>query len=417
MTWNDDLERRHYERMEQEQQKSGAGAQYDPWQMEKVLFNKGETFYMRVLRPVDGAVHRRKYHWPAGGLPIECTEDHPAFFDKGLNKGRCSLCTIFPDKKDRAKQKKEDVLEVIDFRFFHIIPDEKKGGDRETIERCTHDEPDSDIRENRCHLCNSDSERVNTRYFGGHKVLELKGYQYEQVWAAHEKLTHTCISVLGQEADGSPVICGKKNYILAFVCRHCEELVLDEKTAKKMAPLAKAKFKAAKQICKNCNKADYPYPIYSCESGTGRSQTPSEQRDNIAPDEGEHWVVRGSMFDKVLEVTIAGQEKYIKGQKDPIVLKNLNISTGEAWSSITDDLLMFGFTEEQVVKFCEPWDLSHRYRPSFKLKPDDYPDNGAWEEAVLREQAEAVNRPYPFGEGSGDERSFKSSGGRRSFRS
>jgi hypothetical protein len=387
--------------------------------MEKMLFNKGETFYMRVLRPTDGRVHRRKFHWPANGLPIECTEDHPDFFSQDMNKGRCSLCAIFPDKKDRAKQKTVDVLEVIDFRFFHIVPDEKKGGDKETIERCVHDEPDEDIRENRCYLCANDDPRVSTRHFGGHKVFELPSYQYEQLWAAHAKLTETCISVVGQEQDGSPVICGEKNYILTFICRHCEDELLDEKVSRQMAPLAKQKYKAARQRCSNqqCGQTDFPYTIYACNSGKGRSPTPSEIRDGVKPPEGEHWVIRGGMFDKPLEVTIAGQEKTIKGQKDPIVLKNLNISTGSSWSGVVDDLVMFGFDHEQIEKICEPWDLHHRYRPSFKLKPDDYPNKAAWVEAVLREQAEAVNRPYPFQDGSGGAKSFAGSGQRRSFRS
>jgi len=417
MSWNDDLERRHYER--QEEQQSRGGQNFLPWQMDKVTFVKGDTFYIRILRPVDSHVYTRKYHWPKGLPPISCTEDHPAFYDQATNKGQCSLCTIF-DKKDRAKQKKEDVLEVIDFRFFHVVPDESKGGDAQTVERCIHDEPDNDIRNNRCHLCNNNDPEISKRYFGGHKVMELKEYQYNQVWAAHEKLTNTCISVVGEDSDG-PIICGKKNYLLTFLCRHCEEILLDDKEVQRMAPLAQDKYKRAKQTCTHCGKADWPYAIYACESGHGRTPTPMEIEKQVQPAEGEHWVIRGSMFDKVLEVTVACQEKAIKGQREPITLYNLNVSTGEDWSSVYTDLSYFGFDDEQIEKLCEPWDLADRYRPSWKLKPADFSDEQSWVDAVLAEQAETVGRPNPFAGGSGGARSAFSGeqGGapRRSFRS
>ena len=422
--WDDSLERRHYERMDNNAPKASTNRKFDPWQMENMKFEKGENFYMRVMRPVDGSVYRRKHHWvPGAGAPRECTEDHPDFFDPAINKGRCSYCAIFSDKKDRGRQKVVDVLEVIDFRFFHIVPDDVRGGDKETIQRCAHDEPDGDIRENRCHLCHSEDERIRVRHFGGHKVLEMPGYQYEQLWAAHSKLSEECISIVGQDERGDPVVCknkkgrASKNFILTFICRHCEDEIIDESVLQQMAPLAKRKMKSAKQSCKSCGKVDYPYTIYACDSGKGRTPTPSEIAQGTPPAEGEHWVVRGSMFDKPLEVTIAGQDKSVPGQRDPIVLKNLNISTGSSWSSLAADLSMFGFDDAQIEKICEPWDLAHRYRPSYKLKPEDFSSKEEWVEAVLREQAEVANRPYPFQDGSGGARSFKSSGQRRSFRS
>ena len=407
MSWDDELERRHYER---EQEKKEQRGDFLPWDMDRVTFDLKETFYLRILRPPGGRVYSKAFHWPKGMRQIICTRDHPAFQvknDDGTTTGRCVCCHYF-DNKSRGRRKTDDVLEVIDFRYFHL--------DGDDIVRCIHDEPDGEIRNVRCHLCNSPDEKVAKRYFGGHKVMELREYQYNQVWAAHEKLSDYCISVVGEDEDG-PVICGKKNYLLLFLCRNCDEVLMDEQTVKSLAPVAQDKFKRARQTCPNCNAKDFPYPLYACDSDKGRTPTPLEIKDGVEPEPGEHWCIRGSMFDKVLEVSIAGEVKSIKGQGD-ITLKNLNVSTGEAWSPVGLDLSYFGFSDEEIEEMCKPMDLVHRYRPSYKLKPEDFRNEEEWVMAVLDEQAEVIGKANPFRPGGGSSgRSFgPSHGQRRSFR-
>ena len=403
--------------MTRKAERKGGGGKFPPWEMELLVFEENETFFMRFLPPETSASYQRWYHWPAGGFPHTCTLEHPAFGEK------CVFCHITPDDKDeraafRARRTLRTVMDVIDFRYFHIIPHPEKDG-KETLARCKHDDPEP--KKNRCHLCSSDSERVSQRHGPSHKVIELTQDQWDQVWAVHGKLQGTCIHV--DEENGT---CDAKNYAVAYLCEHCEHVMIDEDEINRMPDKQMAMTLGEVQTCPKCSKTDYLYGVYACDNG-GRSMIPSEaaeaaelspeKRALFLPEDAEHWVVRGSMFDKVLEATITGKQKKI-GKKD-VVLKGFLFNDSPAWSTATEDLEQFGCNEEQVEKICTPWDLSERYRPEKGVKTEDYPDEASWVVGVLEAQAEAAGVPLPDGwggTGGGGSPWGKKGGGMRSFR-
>jgi hypothetical protein len=410
MSWNNRAFRKNHVR-KQEKRKSGGGKKFDPFELEKVTFDVGENFFLRILRPPDGRVFTRAFHWPQGGGPHTCTRDWPGFDEK------CVWCHYFPDKNDRAKRKENDVLEAVDFRFFHRVPHPTKD-DKETVALCTHDEPDHILAEkrNRCPHCNSSDERIRERVFGGHKVLELNQDQYGALWTAHDKLSQTCIHV---KEDGS--ICGEKNYPVSYVCSNpeCMHELVAEQDIIDSTPVQLSKYVDHIQECPECGHEDLPFGVFACDGG-GRTPFPSEIEAAEAgekPNDADHWVIQGSMFDQVLEFTIQGEQKKI-GDK-MVTLKKFQISTStkpEAWTSVTYDLEQFGFDEEQIEEICKPWDLWHRYRPEY-LKQDDGESEEDYVARVLDKQAEAVGKPNPFTSAGGGARRFGGRAGARSFRS
>lgn len=402
--WNDSFRRGHLEK--QEERKSNFGdKKFDPFELEKVTFEAGETFYLRVLKPVDGRVFTRPFHWPQGGGPHTCTRDWPGFDEK------CCWCHYHGDKDDRARRREVDVMEAIDFRFFHIVPHPTKDG-KETVAVCSHPEPDGHLpQRNRCPSCNSNDERTKERHFGGHKVLEMNQEQYGALYAAHDKLSKTCIALTGEGK-----ICGKQNYPVSFVCSKCEAELVSEKGIRESSEVELRKFVDHRQECPECGNQDFPFGIYACD-GDGRTPLPSEIEGAMAgepPKDAAHWVIKGSMFDKVLEITIQAEQKKI-GDK-MATLKKFQVSTGEEWSSVSDDLRNFGFNDEEIEELCKPWPLEHRYRPEFINREQGESDED-YVQRVLDKQAEAIGKPNPFSSAGGGSRRFGGRAGARSFRS
>ena len=415
--YNEAFDRSVYDR--DNERASQGGGDFLPWEMEKMNFDVGETFYVRFLAML--GVFGYDHHWPSSGMKDACTAKLPEFGgDPVKGGGKCVYCQHF-GSKEKGKLQYKDVFEVIDFRYFHIVPSPKKSGSF-VVKRCAHDDPVP--KHNRCVLCNNGNAEQATRYFGGHKLWEVNNEQYLQIMSAHGKLQGTCVAALGTETiEGKEVvkICGEKTFLLAFLCPKCEATLLDEDEIRKSADQQIATFRKTKQKCK-CGHEDYPYGIYACE-GDGRTPTPSEIEKGVPPEKGSHWVVRGSLFDKVLECTVAGQTKKIG--KDDVKLKQLSFSTGEDWSRVDDDLKAFGQTDENIVKMCEAWNLDEKYRPGAYVK--DAPKRDAFKDdiegyvaAVLDMQAANCGKPNPYGGSGGGRGSFAGKGeettGRRSFK-
>jgi hypothetical protein len=401
-----------------ERKTGGGGGKFPPWEMETLTFDVGETFYLRFLMPESGAPYKRFYHWPQGGFPHSCTLENPAFSEFEVP---CVLCDTFPNKEDRGRRSMRTVMEVIDFRYFHIVPHPEKEG-KETIVRCEHDDPNP--KRNRCNWCAEDNERIAQRHGPTHKVVELTQDQWDQVWGIHVKLQGKCTQII-EDDSGDQKVCDADNYPVAYLCEHCENVLYDEDDIRKTPKKQMEQTVNAKQSCNNCGAHDFVWPILACDNG-GRSMTPSEQKhyDSLSPEDrlkfkpedADHWVSPGSMFSKVLEATITGKEKTIG--KNRVTLKNFNFSTGSEWSTLEADLGMYNLADAEVEKLCTPWDLDERYRPEKGVKPGDYPDEKAWAAEVLNAQAESVNvnNPNKPSSGGGSPWGNKSGGG-RSFRS
>jgi hypothetical protein len=406
------------QQMQDRSERKGGGGKFPPWEMEQLTFEVGETFYLRFLMPESGAPYKRFYHWPLGGFPHSCTLEHPDFADF---EEPCVMCFEFDSKEDRGRRTMRTVMEVIDFRYFHIVPHPEKEN-KETIARCEHDDPNP--KRNRCNWCASDQERIAKRHGPAHKVVELTQDQWDQVWGIHMKLQGKCTQLV-QNEEGEVHVCDEDNYPVAYMCEHCEHVLYDEDDIRKTPKKQMAQIVNSKQTCPNCSAEDFVWPILACDGG-GRSMTPSEQKqyDSLSPEEREafqpedadHWVEPGSMFSKVLEATITGKEKKIG--KKMVTLKNFNFSDSPDWSTLENDLAQFGLDEEVVEKLCTPWDLDERYRPEKGVKLEEYPDKKAWAAEVLNSQAESikVDNPNKGSGGGGGSPWGKKGGGMRSFK-
>jgi hypothetical protein len=285
------------------------------------------------------------------------------------------------------------------------------------VERCLHNDPDP--KRIRCGTCKDGDERISERHGPRHKVVELTGDQWDDFWATHQKLQGTCIYV---NPDGE--VCDAENYPVLYVCESCEGTLIDEDDISRMSAKQLANVTGRRQVCDHCGHEDYLWGIYGCDHG-GRSMKPSEdaayaemspeEREKFLPEDADHWVVRGSMFDKVLEVTVTGTDKKI-GDK-MVVLKGFNISTGADWSTAEDDLAQFGIEGEAAEKIIEPWDLDERYRPEKSVKIDDMPSKEEWVTEVLAAQAESGSLENPWSNtGSRWGGGSKGGGAKRTFR-
>jgi hypothetical protein len=374
--------------------------------METLTFDVGETFLLRFMQPADDKPYDRYYHWPKGGYPHTCTLETPGF------DGKCVFCHFDREMKDEAEargqkansslyRRHQDVLEVIDFRYFHVVPDPNRDG-KDTVERCSHNESALPSRV-RCHNCNSDDPETSKRYFGGHKVFEMNRTQYNQVWAAHEKLSNTCIHVNG---DGE--VCGAKVYPVSYICEGCQEEVISEDEINRTPPAQLEKQVNFPHNC-SCGHTDYLFEVSICENG---GRTPVGENDTL--EDADHGVVRAGIFDKVLEVTVAGEQQS-SGDRT-WTQKNLSFGTGAEFSSVLMDLEDSGFSPEEVENMVRPWSLDHRYRPE-RLKRDDYGSDEEFVEAVLDAQAESIGKKNPFQPSQGPRPGFgRGRTGHRSFR-
>ena len=391
------------------------GSKFPPWEMSTLTFDPGETFHARFKSPGEGeGAYQRYFHWPQGGFPHECTLEHPSFGE------RCVGCVTFPEKTDRGKRTLRTAVEVIDFRYFHIVPHPEKEN-KDTITRCVHSDPNP--KRNRCNTCADKDPEQAKRHGPRRKVVELTQGQFDQVWAAHLKLEAQCIQV-----DGEGNVCDAENYPVAFLCEHCEDVLMDEKEIQEMPWKQLAQFTGNVQTCEGCSQEDFPWGIYAC-ANEGRSMTPGEEakyqslsdedKADFLPEDASHWVLQGSMFDKTLEVTVAGEEKLI-GDK-MVVLKNFNFGTSADWASIEDDLAPYDLSDDEVEELISPLDLRERYRPERSVKRSDYPDDdrgeAAWVDDVLAKQADGLRVDNPFGKSNGGGNPWGGNGGGGSKRS
>lgn len=358
----------------------GGDKKWDPWEMDNLQFVPDETFYIRVLPPQDGGPYQYGYHWPPGGRKYTCTRDLPGF------NGKCVFCETFSGKGVQGRRQERMVLEVVDFRYFHITPHPTKDN-RETITRCEHDDPQP--RNNRCALCASGNERVAQRHGPRHKVLELNQSQWKAVVSTHGKLQNYCIAV-----NDAGHVCGKKTYLTALTCVQCQHPAADFDQLRTLSDIQVAQITNSKQTCKSCSHHDFLWQVYACDGG-GVSRLGPDTNDT--PNGASHRTVCGSMCDKVLEVTVVPEKKKI-GNKD-VTLKHLNFSTGAGWSTLEDDLKEFGLSAEDIEKIAEPMDLDRFYQPMRQVKVKDHDTTESWVAAVLAAQAEACGSSNPFGDG------------------
>jgi hypothetical protein len=270
-----------------------------------------------------------------------------------------------------------------------VVPSEKNP-ERDTLVRCKHDEPELPKRI-RCSLCTDGAER----HFGGHKVLEMNATQWDQLWATHQKLQERCIGT----HDGK--VCGAANYPVSYICANpaCQVELIGEDEIQKMPPKQLSQILTAPQQCGTCQHEDFLWGIFLCDNG-GRSPTPAEEAELMAmtpeergetkPEDSDHWIVRASMFDMILELSITGQQK--KFGKNVFDVKNFNFSTGAGWSTLEEDL-SHHVDPADIEAMIQPWDLADRFKPE-KIKPGEYSSEEEYVEAVLDAQAEQLGKDW-----------------------
>lgn len=382
-----DFFRRHMNQVEKEKaaKKKGKGKL---WEMEEFQLHIGEEAMVRCLPLPEGTdPYVRKFHWPQGSGPKTCTAEIPEFGAK------CVYCHYDQEHKAeqqklaeaaRARNEKHDkvasrlnqktvtVLEVVDFRYYHIVPGE---GDEKEVMRCNVEGPEADGE--RCEFCASEDAAVQARVFGGGRRWQLKDDQLGQLFEAHKRLQKICVHV-----DEKGKICEKEAYVVEVTCGSCGEALIPSEKVRRM-PSKELELALKKEYkCGKCGHEGYADVAAACKSG-------------------EHDAVRGSIFDKNLVVTCSGEEKKLAfakpGEKSTWEDKVLNFDTTACpFESITDSLSNWGFEDEKIEEICKPKDLAWKFRPEF-LDPKKYPNPDTYVEAVLNSQAEMLKKPNPFG--------------------
>lgn len=395
--------RQHMNNRDKERAAKKKGGGLKPWERDQFQISIDETAMLRFLQIPEGQdPYIRKFHWPQGTGPKTCTAEIADF------AGKCVYC--FYDQDHKAKQQKEaeaakaqgrehkkigsrlnqksvTVMEVIDFRFYHVVPGEK--ADEKSMVRCNVEGPEADP--DRCEYCASEDESIKAREFGGGRRWELKDDQLAQVFAAHTQLQKICVHV-----DDKGDICQKETYVVELLCSKCNAPLIDSEKVRRMASKDIEKELKKNPTCPSCKHVDYPQPVSACKTGA-------------------HEAVRGTIFDKNLVVVCSGETKELFGTKETYEEKNFSFDIrAEPFCSVQDSLSMWGFSDEEIEKFCKPQDLHWKFRPEF-IDPKKYPTPDEYIAAVLESQAEAVKQQNPYGS-TKPAGGFKGAGAQRSFR-
>lgn len=372
--------------------KKGGGLK--PWEREQFKLSIGESAMVRFLQiPEDSDPYVRKFHWTPNG-PKTCTAEIADF------GGKCVYC--FYDQDHKSKQQKEmeaarssgrehkkvasrlnaksvTVLEVVDFRYYHIVP--VPNSEDKIMVRCNVDGPEADP--DRCEHCASEDDSVRAREFGGGRRWELKDDHLNQVLGAHTLMQKICVHV-----DDSGNVCQKETYVVELLCGSCNKPLVDSEKVRRMPAKDIEKELKKAPICPHCRHEGYPVPISACKSNA-------------------HDAVRGSVFDKNLIVHCTGETKELFGTKETYEEKIYNFDIrAEPIMSIQDSLANWGFSDEEIVKICAPQDLAWKFRPEY-MDPKKYGSTDEYVLAVLENQSEALKQPNPYRSSGGGGGGFK----------
>lgn len=408
---------RHVKETHQKKKENRKKGGIKPWEMERVNPAVNETEMFRFLYPGENVdIFIRKFHWPEGQGPSTCTSEIAEF------SGHCCYCHYHEaymqeqkKKQDEAKakgqkynypqsrlrQQEQHIMELIDFRFYHVVEGEKAEGSNEpekSMEKCNVDGPDGDPE--RCEHCSSSNPEEAKRVFGGHRLWEMKSDYMDQLMAAHQRLQKVCVHVDEQTGE----VCGKEAYVVGLQCEKCKNDLVDPAAVRKMST-KDIESLMQPQECSACKHKGYPDLQSACKSD-------------------QHEAVRGQIWDKNLIVTCVGETKEIKqagGKTIEYEARKYSFdSTQEPFCTVMDYLLGWGFEEEEVEKMCAPWDLDYYYRPEWISLTDketnkDKPVEDYVQE-VLNKQAEKLNKPNPWSAtGTQSKGTFGSSQHKRSF--
>lgn len=371
-----------------------------PWEMERFNLSINERAMIRFLDPngipdpttkskPEGdsrGFYTRRFHWPEGGAPATCTSEIAEF------EGKCCYCHYNHLYNEEQKKKKDEaesrgqkynyptsrlrpqdqhVMEVIDFRFYHIANGEK--ADEKIVTLCNIDGPVGDPE--RCELCNSQNEEEAKRVFGGHRLWELKPAQLDQIMPAHQKLKKVCVH-RGENGD----YCGQEAYVVSFNCEKCKADLEDPQKVRRMDQKAVATIASR---------------IYECECGhKGFPESTSACKSN------EHEAETGSIWSKNLWVDCSGETKKAFDKTEYEAKIFTFDTTAEAICPIEDFLAMeLGLNDEEIEKLVTPWNLPHHYRPEYIHLTDKDGNEKPIEQYlqdVLDKQAEKLNKPNPY---------------------
>jgi hypothetical protein len=205
------------------------------------------------------------------------------------------------------------------------------------------------------------------------------------------------------DKKGNPdpdTFCGQDVYPVEYRCSNeqCQEVVLDDDALTSKSDAAISKYVDFPYECEVCEEEGFLTEISVCESGN-------------------HDPVQASLFNKVVEFTVTGEQKEFKnakGEKQTYTQKNFSFDTGQPFTYLEDDLENVGFDEEQVAELLEPWDLDHRYRPERKDRKE-FGSDEEYIDAVLDAQAESINKSNPYGTSGSAATPFGGKQGARSF--
>jgi len=369
--------------MERDSKKKGGTGGLKPWEREQFKLAIGESAMVRFLQiPNDADPYVRKFHWTPAG-PKTCTSEIAEF------SGKCVYC--FYDQDHKSKQQKEaeaaklsgqnykrvasrlaqksvTVVEVIDFRYYHIVP-EANPQDKVMV-RCNVDGPDSDP--DRCEYCAAEDESIRAREFGGCRRWELQDDHLNQVFAAHTQMQKICV-----HANEDGTVCQKETYVVELLCEGCSAPLVEPEKVRRMPAKDIEKELKKSPTCRQCGHVGYPVAVSACKSNA-------------------HEAVRGSVFDKNLIVNCTGETKKLFGTKETYKKKIYSFDIrSEPILSIQDSLANWGFSDEEIVKICQPQDLNWKFRPEY-IDSKKYSSSDEYVTEVLESQSEALKQNNPY---------------------
>jgi hypothetical protein len=359
--------------------KGGGDKKFKPFALETFRLDPDEETMVRALDFGDGPFVQPR-HW-VNRKPVICTGNIEVF------DGKCVAC--FHHEEKLAEQKKNGekldspyyaadfyAVELIDFRYHHIIGDPDRGENATKLVDCSHAE--AEPKKLRCKYCKSDRDSISERHFGGHKIWEMSRNLWMQFAANNDKIAETCVHV-DEEGD----VCGNDIFTLGYKCPECETEWMDQDTLDGLDKDELIEFLDDDIACENCDFEGPAEPILECAT-EAHPATPCE------------------IFDKNVGISCFGEKK-----------RQYNYHVDEDPSSIEVDLEDWGFSEEEVAEMLKMKDMSQKYRPEW-IDKSKFNTDEAYVEAVLAKQAERTGLPNPYkGDGPRRSKPFKGRGDKK----
>jgi len=365
--------RRTLNRSQSTKPPTGRGPSRQPWALKQFSMDIGEPpAKLRVIAPGPDGFFCSNSHFV--GRNRRCTQD--------IFGGKCVYCHEQARAKD--KQTARDLnkrfkytLEVIDFRYHHIVEEEVKGAMRNVLKRCASDDVDPKFKRGRgCKYCSSSKASEAERHGPARKRWELSSKGFETV------------SNLNRELAGHATADGEvyDAYTVGFECAECsdqcdielegEPVPFDEKALAKIEPddveaWANREYKCA------CGFTALPKETWIAVNGDDE-EIPGAERLGI--------------FEKSIRVDVNGE----KG-RDGKQYRTYHTSDNKDFDICPIDVELEDYVnQDEIETLMRPISFENIYRPVWDIKQEDHVNQEEYIQSVLDAQAEVLKIENPY---------------------